>query len=58
VGKIFVELVIDTCPEMRKMFGVDRVPKVNMLRMPKLGGHVARMTDFFEQVAKFALFTP
>ncbi|KAI6172183.1 hypothetical protein M3Y98_00944700 [Aphelenchoides besseyi] len=35
IGRIFVDLITDTCPELKKMFGVDRVPKTNMLKMPK-----------------------
>lgn len=51
IGKLFIDLITEKCPEMKQMFGVERVPKVNMLKMPKLGGHTARMADFFEQVS-------
>ncbi|CAD5217250.1 unnamed protein product [Bursaphelenchus xylophilus] len=57
VGLIFVDLIMDQVPEMKKVFGADRVPKVNMIKMPKLGGHVARMTDFLEQMTSMLGFT-
>ena len=49
VGTIFVE-IIEANPELRKVFGVERAPKADMLKMPKLGGHVARFTELMEQV--------
>ncbi|TMS33227.1 hypothetical protein L596_000989 [Steinernema carpocapsae] len=49
IGKIFVDIVVDIAPEVKKVFGVERVPRPNMLKMPKLGGHVARVTDIIEQ---------
>ncbi|KAI6197090.1 hypothetical protein M3Y94_01184000 [Aphelenchoides besseyi] len=57
IGRIFVDLITDTCPELKKMFGVDRVPKTNMLKMPKLGGHTARTSDFYEQMTSMLGFT-
>ncbi|CAD5212488.1 unnamed protein product [Bursaphelenchus okinawaensis] len=57
VGLIFVDLIVDLVPEMKKVFGADRVPKVNMMKMPKLGGHVARMADFLEQMTSMLGFT-
>uniref|UniRef100_A0A914XHF7 EcoEI R protein C-terminal domain-containing protein n=1 Tax=Plectus sambesii TaxID=2011161 RepID=A0A914XHF7_9BILA len=49
VGTVFVE-IIEANPELRKVFGVERAPKAGMLKMPKLGGHVARFTELIEQV--------
>ncbi|KAI6198274.1 hypothetical protein M3Y99_01889200 [Aphelenchoides fujianensis] len=57
IGRIFVDLITDTCPELKKLFGVDRVPKTNFLKMPKLGGHTARMADFYEQMTSMLGFT-
>uniref|UniRef100_A0A0N5C2G4 GLOBIN domain-containing protein n=1 Tax=Strongyloides papillosus TaxID=174720 RepID=A0A0N5C2G4_STREA len=37
-------------PELKKVFGVERAPKVSMLKMPKLGGHVSRFTDLIDQL--------
>ncbi|KAF8360401.1 glb-12 [Pristionchus pacificus] len=50
VGLIFVDIVNDIEPDLRTVFGVNRAPKAAMLSMPKLGGHVARFTDLFEQI--------
>lgn len=33
-----------------QVFGVERSPKAAMLKMPKLGGHVAWFTDLLDQV--------
>ncbi|KAI1718541.1 hypothetical protein Ddc_09179 [Ditylenchus destructor] len=57
IGQIFVDIVCDLCPEFKKVFGVDRAPKVQFMKMPKLGGHVSRMTDFFEQITSMIGFT-
>uniref|UniRef100_A0A915EJS0 Uncharacterized protein n=1 Tax=Ditylenchus dipsaci TaxID=166011 RepID=A0A915EJS0_9BILA len=57
IGQIFVDIVSDLCPELKKVFGADRAPKVTMLKMPKLGGHVSRMADFFEQLTSMVGFT-
>ena len=60
---IFVEIVNDIEPNLKKVrpppwpqtpfqvFGVDRAPKATMQKMPKFGGHVARVTDFLDQVS-------
>uniref|UniRef100_A0AC35U4T3 GLOBIN domain-containing protein n=1 Tax=Rhabditophanes sp. KR3021 TaxID=114890 RepID=A0AC35U4T3_9BILA len=50
IGCIFVDIVNDVAPELKKVFGVERAPKVSMLKMPKLGGHVARVTEFIDQL--------
>ncbi|VDM65706.1 unnamed protein product, partial [Strongylus vulgaris] len=50
VGMIFVDIVNDIEPELKKVFGVDRAPKAAMLKMPKFGGHVARFTELIDQV--------
>ncbi len=50
IGSIFVDIVADVCPDFKKVFGVAWAPKVSMLKMPKCGGHVARMAEFFEQI--------
>lgn len=39
---------------MKKIFGVDRVPKVNMLKMPKLGGH-GNFYQILKLIFKFIL---
>ncbi|KAF7632538.1 hypothetical protein Mgra_00008053 [Meloidogyne graminicola] len=57
IGKIFVDIVNDICPEFKKIFGVERAPKVAMLKMPKLGGHASRMADFIEQMTLMIGFT-
>uniref|UniRef100_A0A914Y4B8 Globin family profile domain-containing protein n=1 Tax=Panagrolaimus superbus TaxID=310955 RepID=A0A914Y4B8_9BILA len=57
VGKIFMDIVNDIAPELRKLFGVDRAPKATMLKMPKFGGHVSRMADFLEQMTSMLGFT-
>uniref|UniRef100_A0A7E4ZXU0 GLOBIN domain-containing protein n=1 Tax=Panagrellus redivivus TaxID=6233 RepID=A0A7E4ZXU0_PANRE len=57
IGQVFMEIVNDVAPELKKLFGVDRAPKVTMLKMPKFGGHVARMADFFEQTTSMLGFT-
>ncbi|EPB66972.1 hypothetical protein ANCCEY_13942, partial [Ancylostoma ceylanicum] len=49
VGIIFVDIVNDIEPDLKKVFGVDRAPKAAMLKMPKFGGHVARFTDLIDQ---------
>ncbi|KAK0393606.1 hypothetical protein QR680_000305 [Steinernema hermaphroditum] len=49
IGKIFLDIVNDVAPEVKKVFGVERVPRPNQLKMPKLGGHVARVTDIIDQ---------
>lgn len=54
---IFVDFVNDMCPELKRIFGVDRAPRVTMLKMPKLGGHVSRMADFIEQMTLMVGFT-
>jgi len=56
IGKIFIDLVNDICPEFKKTFGVDFAPRANMIKMPKLGGHVSRMTDFLEQMTTMVGF--
>uniref|UniRef100_A0A0K0ES06 GLOBIN domain-containing protein n=1 Tax=Strongyloides stercoralis TaxID=6248 RepID=A0A0K0ES06_STRER len=50
VGIIFVDIINDIVPELKKVFGVERAPKVSMLKMPKLGGHVARFTELIDQL--------
>ncbi|KAL3090328.1 hypothetical protein niasHS_006780 [Heterodera schachtii] len=57
IGLIFVDFVNEICPELKRLFGVDRAPKATMLKMPKLGGHVARMADFIEQMTLMIGFT-
>ncbi|KAK5973600.1 GLOBIN domain-containing protein, partial [Trichostrongylus colubriformis] len=57
VGVIFVDIVNDTEPELKKVFGVERAPKAGMLKMPKFGGHVARFTDFIDQTTTMLGFT-
>uniref|UniRef100_A0AC35G4N1 Globin family profile domain-containing protein n=1 Tax=Panagrolaimus sp. PS1159 TaxID=55785 RepID=A0AC35G4N1_9BILA len=52
-----MDIVNDIAPELRKLFGVDRAPKATMLKMPKFGGHVSRMTDFLEQMTSMLGFT-
>ncbi|KAE9547618.1 hypothetical protein FO519_009171 [Halicephalobus sp. NKZ332] len=52
-----MDIVNDIAPELKKVFGVDRAPKATMLKMPKFGGHVARMTDFIEQMTSMLGFT-
>lgn len=50
IGIVFIDITNDICPEFKKVFGVDMTPKANMMKMPKLGGHVARMAEFFDQM--------
>ncbi|VDM39606.1 unnamed protein product [Toxocara canis] len=57
IGAIFVDIVNDTAPELKKVFGVDRAPKAAMLKMPKLGGHVARFTDLIDQLTNMVGYT-
>ncbi|PIO62736.1 hypothetical protein TELCIR_15692 [Teladorsagia circumcincta] len=57
VGLIFVDIVNDIAPELKKEFGVDRAPKAGMLKMPKFGGHVARFSEFIDQTTSMLGFT-
>ncbi|CAB3411372.1 unnamed protein product [Caenorhabditis bovis] len=57
VGAIFVDIVNDVEPELKKVFGVDRAPRAVMLKMPKFGGHVARFTDLIDQLMSMLGFT-
>nr|CDJ96351.1 Protein GLB-12 [Haemonchus contortus] len=57
VGLIFVDIVNDIAPELKKVFGVERAPKAGMLKMPKFGGHVARFTELIEQTTTMLGFT-
>ncbi|EYB84162.1 hypothetical protein Y032_0322g2449 [Ancylostoma ceylanicum] len=57
VGIIFVDIVNDIEPDLKKVFGVDRAPKAAMLKMPKFGGHVARFTDLIDQTTSMLGFT-
>lgn len=57
VGIIFVDIVNDIEPDLKKVFGVDRAPKAGMLKMPKFGGHVARFTEFIDQTTSMLGFT-
>lgn len=57
VGNIFVEIVNDIAPELKKVFGVERSPKAAMLKMPKLGGHVAWFTDLLDQLTNMIGYT-
>uniref|UniRef100_A0A1I7YWT2 GLOBIN domain-containing protein n=1 Tax=Steinernema glaseri TaxID=37863 RepID=A0A1I7YWT2_9BILA len=57
IGRIFLDIVNDVAPEVKKVFGVERVPRPNMLKMPKLGGHVARVNDIFDQTTSMLGYT-
>ncbi|CAD6194456.1 unnamed protein product [Caenorhabditis auriculariae] len=57
VGLIFVDIVNDVEPDLKKVFGVDRAPRPVMLKMPKFGGHVARFTDLLDQLTSMLGYT-
>lgn len=57
VGNIFVKIVNDIAPELKKVFGVERVPKTAMLKMPKLGGHVVWFTELLDQLTNMLGYT-
>jgi hypothetical protein len=57
VGAIFVDILNDEAPELKKVFGVERVPRASMLKSPKLGGHVARFTELLELVSMVVRIT-
>ncbi|CAJ0607526.1 unnamed protein product [Cylicocyclus nassatus] len=57
VGTIFVDIVNDIEPDLKKVFGVDRAPKAAMLKMPKFGGHVARFTELIDQITSMVGYT-
>ncbi|MFH4974764.1 hypothetical protein AB6A40_001473 [Gnathostoma spinigerum] len=57
LGAIFVDFVCEVAPELKQMFGVERTPKAGMVKMPQLGGHVARMADLFEQLTNLLGYT-
>uniref|UniRef100_A0A915CH43 Globin family profile domain-containing protein n=1 Tax=Parascaris univalens TaxID=6257 RepID=A0A915CH43_PARUN len=57
IGMIFVDIVNDTVPELKKVFGVERAPKAAMLKMPKFGGHVVRFTDLIDQLTNMLGYT-
>ncbi|CAI2338105.1 unnamed protein product [Caenorhabditis sp. 36 PRJEB53466] len=50
VGLIFLDIVNDIEPDLKKVFGVDRAPRATMLKMPKFGGHILRFYEFMEQL--------
>lgn len=50
VGLIFLDIVNDIEPDLKKVFGVDRAPRAAMLKMPKFGGHILRFYEFMEQL--------
>ena len=69
IAIIFVDIVNDIEPDLKKVwnkrqngeeqngdlqvFGVDRVPKAAQSKMPKFGGHIARLADLIDQVCKW-----
>ncbi|KAK6736018.1 hypothetical protein RB195_018977 [Necator americanus] len=57
VGVIFVDIVNEVEPDLKKVFGVERAPKAAMLKMPKFGGHVARFTDLIDQTTSMLGYT-
>ncbi|KAE9414915.1 hypothetical protein Angca_000322, partial [Angiostrongylus cantonensis] len=57
VGMIFLDIVYDIEPDMKKAFSIDRVPKAGMLRMPKFGGHISRFTDLLDKTTNMLGFT-
>ncbi|PAV92587.1 hypothetical protein WR25_14615 [Diploscapter pachys] len=50
IAIIFVDIVNDIEPDLKKVFGVDRVPKAAQSKMPKFGGHIARLADLIDQL--------
>ncbi|CAI4232849.1 unnamed protein product [Auanema sp. JU1783] len=57
VGRIFCDIVNDLEPDLKKVFGVDRAPRATMTKMPKFGGHIARFTEFLDQVTTMLGYT-
>ncbi|CAJ0568696.1 unnamed protein product, partial [Mesorhabditis spiculigera] len=57
IGIIFADIVFDIEPDLKKVFGVERAPKATMSKMPKFGGHIARFSEFLEQVTSMLGFT-
>ncbi|KAJ1348737.1 hypothetical protein KIN20_004109 [Parelaphostrongylus tenuis] len=57
VGMIFLDIVYDIEPDMKKAFSIERVPKAGMLMMPKFGGHISRFTEFLDKTTSMLGFT-
>ncbi|VDO25172.1 unnamed protein product [Brugia timori] len=57
IGIIFVKILNDIAPELKKPFGVERSPKATMPKMPKLGGHIVRFTDCLDQLTNMIGYT-
>ncbi|VDN03179.1 unnamed protein product [Thelazia callipaeda] len=57
VGAVFLKILNDIAPELKKVFGVERSPRAVMLKMPKLSGHVAWFTDYLQQLTTMLGYT-
>lgn len=52
IGGIMLE-IMDLAPELRPVFGVERVPRAAMLQMPKMGAHVTHFVEVFDQMTTY-----
>ncbi|CAG9533527.1 unnamed protein product [Cercopithifilaria johnstoni] len=50
IENIFVKILNDIAPELKKPFGVERSSKAIMPKMPKLGRHIAQFLDCLDQL--------
>uniref|UniRef100_A0A0R3RXV8 GLOBIN domain-containing protein n=1 Tax=Elaeophora elaphi TaxID=1147741 RepID=A0A0R3RXV8_9BILA len=50
IGIIFIKILNDIAPELKKPFGVERSSTAAMPKMPKLGKHIARFADCLDQL--------
>ncbi|VDM55601.1 unnamed protein product [Angiostrongylus costaricensis] len=57
VGMIFLDIVYEIEPDMKKAFSIKQVPKAGMLRMPKFGGHISRFTELLDKTTNMLGFT-